>query len=202
MAGRIERSDVTERRRRPLLWGTVAAAALLGLAAIVAAGIVLSQGENAPARPPPVSAADAEFTVKAGKRAPELSGTNPITGKPVSLSDFEGKPVVVNIWASWCPPCRAEAPEIKRFVDAHPEAVMLGIDFQDTVEGAKAFYREFAWTHPSISDPTGKLAQRLGLQGLPTTIFLTPDHREVARVVGETDFVRLERGLQLATQGS
>ncbi|MGH3113463.1 MAG: TlpA family protein disulfide reductase [Gaiellaceae bacterium] len=202
MAGRIERRDVTERRRRPRLWVAAAVAAVLGLAAIVAAGIVLAQEESAPARPPPVSAADAEFTVEAGKRAPELSGTNPITGKPVSLADFEGKPVVVNIWASWCPPCRAEAPAIKRFVDAHPEAVMLGIDFQDTVEGAKAFYREFAWTHPSISDSTGELAQRLGLQGLPTTIFLTSEHREVARVVGETDFVGLERGLRLAKQAS
>lgn len=185
------------------LWLIAAGVAgVVSLAAVVAVGVVLARQDGGPARPPPVSAAEAEFSVAKRKSVPPLSGTSPTTGETVALADFKGKRVVINIWASWCPPCRAEAPEIKRFVDAHPEAVMLGIDFQDTPEDARAFYREFGWTHPSISDPDGELATKLGLQGLPTTIFLDSSHREVGRVVGETDFAGLERGLALAERST
>lgn len=138
----------------------------------------------------------------AGTRVTELSGRDPVSGKRVSLADFRGKPVVVNVWASWCPGCRAEAEDLRRFAEAHPEAVVLGIDFQDTVSGAKEFYREFGWRHPSIFDPKGELTSRIGLQGLPTTVFLDEEHREVTRVVGEADFTRFEQGLEEAKRAS
>lgn len=185
------------RRVRLLLLGALA----LALVALVGAGVFLASDRNE--QPRQLGGVQAglgpgALEVKRGARAPDLSGTSPITGERVSLSDFAGKPVVINVWASWCPPCRAEAPDIKRFVDAHPEAVMLGIDFQDDTGGARDFYREFDWTHPSIADPDGSLAANVGLVGLPTTIFLDAAHREVARVVGEIDRAGLEEGLRVA----
>lgn len=167
---------------------------LAAVGAVAATGAVLG-GEGAQ----PIAGPEVSATEPAAKDpAPALSGTDPITGKAVSLGDFAGKPVVINIWASWCPGCIKEARDLRRFADAHPEAVVLGIDIQDTPAGAKGFYRRFGLTHPSISDPSGELSRKLGLFGLPTTIFLNGEHRIVTRIVGETNLAGFERGLEQA----
>jgi thiol-disulfide isomerase/thioredoxin len=133
--------------------------------------------------------------------APGLSGEDPITGEEVALADFRGKPVVINIWASWCPGCNDEAADLREFAGDHPEAVLLGVDFQDTFGGARDFYERWGWEHPSIFDSSGSLTAQLGLFGLPTTLFLDAEHRIAARVVGATDRAGFERGLELATSG-
>jgi thiol-disulfide isomerase/thioredoxin len=133
--------------------------------------------------------------------APEVSGEDPITGEDVALADFRGKPVVINIWASWCPGCIEEAADLREFAADHPEAVLLGVDFQDTSSGAREFYARWGWRHPSIFDSSGSQTAQLGLFGLPTTLFLDADHRIAARVVGATDRAGFERGLELATSG-
>ncbi|MGH3034085.1 MAG: TlpA family protein disulfide reductase [Gaiellaceae bacterium] len=132
--------------------------------------------------------------------APELVGTDPITGKDVRLGDFRGKAVVVNVWASWCPGCIEEAEDLREFAADHAEAIVLGVDFQDSVGGARAFYERWGWRHPSIFDSSGTQTAALGLFGLPTTLFLDSRHRIAARVVGATDRAGFERGLELATQ--
>jgi thiol-disulfide isomerase/thioredoxin len=134
--------------------------------------------------------------------APALLGEDPITGEEVVLADFRGKPVVVNVWASWCPGCIEEAVDLREFAADHPEIVVLGVDFQDTVDGAQQFYERWQWTHPSIFDSAGTQASALGLFGMPTTFFLDRRHRIAARVVGATDRAGFEHGLQLATQAS
>ena len=149
------------------------------------------RGVGAPAEPVAVARED----------APELSGEDPITGKEIALADFRGKPVVINIWASWCPGCIDEAADLREFAAAHPEAVLLGVDFQDTFNGARAFYERWDWEHPSIFDSSGTQTAALGLLGLPTTLFLDARHRIAARVVGATDRAGFERGLELATSG-
>jgi thiol-disulfide isomerase/thioredoxin len=133
--------------------------------------------------------------------APGLSGEDPITGENVALADFRGKPVVINIWASWCPGCNDEAADLREFAADHPEAVLLGVDFQDTFSGARDFYERWGWKHSSIFDSSGSQTSQLGLFGLPTTLFLDAEHRIVARVVGATDRAGFERGLELATSG-
>lgn len=132
--------------------------------------------------------------------APQLAGHDPITGERVALSDFAGRPVVVNVWASWCPGCHEEAADLRRFAEAHPDVVVLGIDIQDTEAGARGFYERWGWRHASIFDASGALAAELGLQGLPTTYFLDADHRLAARIVGETDFDGFVAGLERATR--
>ena len=146
---------------------------------------------GAPAEPVAVSRED----------APELSGEDPITGEEVALADFRGKPVVINIWASWCPGCIEEAVDLREFAADHPEAVLLGVDFQDTFSGAREFYERWGWKHPSIFDSSGSQTAQLGLFGLPTTLFLDERHRIASRVVGATDRAGFERGLELATSG-
>jgi thiol-disulfide isomerase/thioredoxin len=180
-----------------------AVAAICILAGALAAGIVLAGREGGSVGGPSGgrSAAPPRETSDL-QRAPDLQGVSPITGKDVALSDFRGKPVVVNVWASWCPGCNQEAADLRRFSVAHPEAVVLGIDFQDTQAGAKDFYRRWGWTHPSIWDVSGTQTAAIGLQGLPTTYFLTADHRIAAQVVGATDLAGFEQGLAAAQRAS
>jgi thiol-disulfide isomerase/thioredoxin len=160
------------------------AAVAAGIAAVAVAAVVLAgNGEGGRPASPRSSGAPAVPEV-AGPRLPALAGTDPITGKTVALEDYAGKPVVLNVWASWCEPCNAEARVLAAFERKHPKAVLVGIDMQDSVAGAKAFYRRYGWTHPVIFDPSGTLAAKLSLLGMPTTIFLTGDRRESSRIVG------------------
>jgi thiol-disulfide isomerase/thioredoxin len=128
----------------------------------------------------------------------ELSGADPITGRPVSLASYAGKPIVLNMWASWCTGCYAEAHALATFERTHPQAQVVGVDVQDSVAAARAFYRRFGWRHPSIFDPQGVIAARFGLQGLPATLFLDRRHRVVAKILGETDLAGFTAGFRQA----
>ena len=132
----------------------------------------------------------------------ELAGTDPVTGRHVDLASYPGKPLVINVWGSWCEGCNAEASDLARFARLHPEVQLIGVDTQDSVGGAKSFYRRWGWRHPSIADPRGELAARLGLQGTPTTFFLNARHQVVTQIIGATDLAGFNRGLAAATAGS
>lgn len=172
---------------RRWLWG---GAAVPALAAALVIGVIVASGTNDAASPTSVAASGAPVS---------LEGTSPITGQEVSFSDFQGRPIVLNIWASWCTGCREEARDLAAFASAHPEAQVVGLDTQDTDGDARGFYREFGWSHPSIRDPDGSAAARFGLQGLPTTIFLDRRHRIVTRIIGATNLAGFEQGLEQAT---
>ena len=131
-------------------------------------------------------------------QAPPLAGVDVITGKRLSLDDYEGRPVVVNVWGSWCGGCRTEARDLASFIRTHRKVPMLGIDSEDTKPAARAFYRRYGFHHPSIFDPGGALARRLGLTGLPTTLFLDRQHRIVATVVGAGTLSGFEGALRIA----
>ena len=180
-------SGGSARDRSRLLWGAAAVVAV----ALVGVGLLAARGTG-PA---------AAVNVSSGKEI-SLSGTDPITGNQVSLDDYAGKPVVLNVWASWCEGCRAEAVALRQFAERHPEAQVIGLDQQDSEGPARAFYAEFGWKHPSIDDPSGEAAKGLGLQGLPTTFFLDSAHRIVTRIVGETDLAGFEQALEQALSGA
>jgi thiol-disulfide isomerase/thioredoxin len=174
-------------RRRLILAAVVAA-----VAAVLIVGALLAR-DTGPA--PAVSSSRAADSVT-------VEGTDVLTGDELSLARFAGKPVVLTIWASWCPGCNAEARTLAAFAEAHPEAGFFGVDFQDGKGAARSFYRRYDWRFPSVFDPDGTIAYELGLQGTPTTIFLDAEHREVARIVGETDEEGLANGLKQATAGA
>lgn len=128
-----------------------------------------------------------------------LSGTgNNATGKPApalpaavivppreTLATLRGKPAAINFWASWCDPCRKEAPELERlFGTLGGRAHLVGVDYTDGLNGARAFIREFHLTYPNLSDPNGVVGDRYGLTGLPTTAILDASGRIVRLLPG------------------
>jgi thiol-disulfide isomerase/thioredoxin len=133
---------------------------------------------------------------------PAVRGRDPITGGQVSLAQFEGKPVVLNVWASWCTGCNQEAADLARFAGSNRFAQVLGVDTQDSTGGARAFYRKWHWHHPSIADPSGSLSARLAVTGLPTTYFLDRQHRIVGKILGAGNLIEFEQGLRLALRRS
>ncbi len=194
-----------EGRRFPVALG-LAGLALAGLAGVVALAVFVLVSEDGALRGSPgagsLGSSQNRPIAVAPTSAPKLAGESPLDGGHVALADFRGKAVVVNVWASWCPGCNEEAVDLREFAAEHSEVAVLGVDFRDSVEGARAFYRRWRWVHPSIFDASGSDAAELAVFGLPTTVFLDARHRVVARVVGATDRAGFEHGLALATRGS
>ncbi|MEU6254199.1 TlpA disulfide reductase family protein [Streptomyces sp. NPDC047043] len=132
-------------------------------------------------------------TFEEGERpaAPDLAGTS-LDGKAVRLSDYRGKVVVLNAWASWCPPCRAEAPglqEVQKKWGGRGLQV-LGLDNDGSRADGLAFQKQHRLGYPSLHDPSGKQILRLprGLvntKGLPFTIVVDRSGKVAATRMGE-----------------
>ncbi|MEP6813485.1 MAG: TlpA disulfide reductase family protein, partial [Actinomycetota bacterium] len=150
--------------KRRLTWIAIGVA-VVAVAAALVAGLLATRGTSKDSRP---------ATTHANASGPplELSGTDPVTGRHVDLASFAGKPIVLNVWGSWCPGCNQEASDLRRFERTHRDVQVVGIDLNDTSSGARAFYKRWHLDHPNIADPNGEIVASLGLQGTPTTYFL------------------------------
>jgi thiol-disulfide isomerase/thioredoxin len=184
-------------RRTKVIAAVVAAAAVAG---VVAAGIVLAGGDAA-SEPVPVATDPGDAAPVGGGDVVEASGEDPVTGETVSLSDYEGTPVVLNFWASWCSPCREELPALEQLAQEHPEVAVVGVNYQDSLSAARELQQELGFSFPSIPDLYGELGNRLGLQGMPTTYFLDAEHRVAGVIVGGTDLAGFEEGVELIAEG-
>ncbi len=98
-------------------------------------------------------------------------------GKDVSLSSLRGRPVVLNFWASWCEPCREEAPRLERLWQTYRDrgTVVLGVNTQDGTREAMAFIREVKTTFPSLRDGSDATTERYETFKLPETFVIDPD---------------------------
>nr|NLI49530.1 TlpA family protein disulfide reductase [Propionibacterium sp.] len=106
--------------------------------------------------------------------------------RSVNLAHLRGKPLVVNLWAEWCPPCREEAPALAEFARrAEGRVAVLGIDYTDPrPDRAIAFARDAGWNYPHLVDSAGVLKSRLAVPGIPVTLVVAPDGRVVYRRTG------------------
>jgi cytochrome c biogenesis protein CcmG/thiol:disulfide interchange protein DsbE len=117
----------------------------------------------------------------------------------LSLSDFRGRDLVINFWASWCVPCRTEMPLLEAsFRSERGKVVFVGIDTNDTSNAAQAFLARVHVTYPAVSDPNGNTAVAYGLFGLPTTVFISPSGRIVGRHIGQLRADTLRAAMQEA----
>ena len=141
-------------------------------------------------------------TAFAAKPPANIHGVDPVTGKRVSLADYKGRPVVINVWGAWCSECRAEAPDLKRFQKAHPGVALIGIEIHDSKADARRFYARYDQEWPSIYDPTGQLASSIGSPSAPTTFFLDRRHRVVEVIHGLGTLARFNAAYARATRAS
>lgn len=121
-----------------------------------------------------------------------------LDGAPFDLADLRGKVVVLNSWASWCPPCEAEMPAFVNLADtSDPEdIVVVGLNVSDELDAARAFIDEYEMTFPIVSDPDGALLASIpGVppKSLPSTVILDREGRIATRIIGATDPVSLAR---------
>ncbi|MEU6216604.1 TlpA disulfide reductase family protein [Streptomyces sp. NPDC047022] len=184
---RLNRTTRSRSRRRAVLATAGAAVAALVLSACGSGGTSGGSGSTNF-----IAGSDGIDTVKKGERsaAPDLSGTT-IDGTKIDVASYKGKVVVVNVWGSWCPPCRAEAPNfVKVAKDTAGKGVQfVGINTRDTSTGpAQAFEKSYGVTYPSLYDPTGKLMLRfkrgtLNPQAIPSTLIIDRDGKIAARTL-------------------
>jgi len=131
----------------------------------------------------------------------DTSARAALTDDRVSLAELLGKPIVLNFWASWCIPCRHEAPRLVASASAHRGAVIfLGIDVKDFSSDARKFLRRFQVNYVSVRDGGSRLYDNYGLTGLPETYFIDRRGRIVAHVIGEISRAQLEDGIANATR--
>ncbi|MFV0430272.1 MAG: TlpA family protein disulfide reductase [Arachnia sp.] len=125
---------------------------------------------------------------EAREAAPVLTGET-LSGDDLSTADYAGQIVVLNVWGSWCAPCRAEAPDLVAAAEAMPEVAFLGINTRDLDPApAKAFVRAFQIDYPSFYDPDGSLLlgfAQLPPTAIPSTLVLDDQGRVGARILGE-----------------
>lgn len=118
---------------------------------------------------------------------------NDLDGRSVSLSDFRGRWVIVNFWASWCPPCVRELPELATFQKANPDVQVIGINFEETSAAeAKAFLEPFGINFPNLKIGKIPLVPFEPLEGLPTTAIVSPAGQIVERHMGPVTAQQLD----------
>lgn len=114
-----------------------------------------------------------------------VSGSWPEAAAFIAREAEAGNPTLVNIFASWCGPCRAEMPMLLEARDAHPEVTFLGIDHLDRREDGEAFIEELGIDFATIHDLQGDVAFAVGGRGMPTTVVFDRNGQLAGRVVGE-----------------
>lgn len=161
----------------------IAAATALVLGALLA---LLGYGVVARA---PSGGIDAALAAGERPRPPALELPRLGSAAHARLADYRGRVVVLNFWASWCGPCREEAPLLDRWHRrfARSQALVLGVNVEDVTSDAQAFIRKYDLSFPSLRDREGAAARRFGVSGYPETLVLDRRGRIAAVSRGPVD---------------
>lgn len=128
-----------------------------------------------------------------GDRLPPLQLPCLSPGPTIDLSALRGTPVLVNLWASWCGPCREEMPVLQAAHDQYGDQIQfLGVDTKDTTNAGAALLDDIGVTYPQVVDPEGELLNDLGVPGLPVTVLIDGDGRIAATHAGPLESESLE----------
>ena len=124
-------------------------------------------------------------------------------GKSVKLSDYVGKPIVLNFWASWCGPCKSEMPEFQQVFAEMGEQVqflMVNATVSDTMADAKSFINQYGYTFPVVFDTRGEALYTYGVDAFPTTFFLDKTGTVAGYAVGAISKDTLLKGIDMITK--
>jgi len=126
-----------------------------------------------------------------------LTGTT-LAGESFDLQGTRGRPTVVNFFASWCPPCNAEAPDLVAFAGAHPEIAVVGVAVNDERGDTEAFVEKYGITYPVVYDPDGGSGSDWNVTGIPTTFFVDAQGEVRDTIVGAASAEQFEASLARA----
>jgi thiol-disulfide isomerase/thioredoxin len=139
-----------------------------------------------------------------GHQAPPLTAKS-FDGRQVSLTGDRGDVVVVNFFASWCPPCAAEEPSLAHFAFSSREqgapVKLVSVDIDDSTAGARRFLSEWGASWPAVPDHSGQFASEFGVGSPPMTFFVDPAGRVVAAFAGPMSYGQLTSTLAAARRG-
>lgn len=125
-----------------------------------------------------------------------------LTDGRVGLAELRGTPVVLNFWASWCIPCKEEAPFLAAAARAHrPDLAFLGVDIQDLTSDARRFLEELDVPYSSVRDGSDRTLSAYGLTGVPETYYIDASGRIAGHAVGAVSRAELERGITPLLRG-
>ena len=153
--------------------------AVIILVPVVVLGLVMAGCSNDTFNLPPAE------EVNVGNAAPDFQVSD-LDGKPVSLSDFQGKPILINFWASWCRPCRTEMPYIQQVYEewSNKGLVVLAINIGETPSETKEFMQDYELSFPVLLDIKRLVAQEYNVWSIPTTFFIDKNGIIQAKIIG------------------
>lgn len=123
-------------------------------------------------------------SVDAGEIAPDFQLVL-ADGSHLALSDLKGRPVMINFWATWCPPCRVEMPDIiERYNEYGDDLVVLAVNTREDIELVEPFAQQFGITMPVVLDQDGEIMRLYGIRSMPTTFFIDRTGRISMKWVG------------------
>jgi cytochrome c biogenesis protein CcmG, thiol:disulfide interchange protein DsbE len=181
-------------RHRDFAFRVIAVVAAAGLVAFIAVVIT-----SRPAKTTPATFADPPLpALKPGSLAPAFSLNRLGGGTPVTLSEFRGRPVVLNFFASWCTNCQAELAGFASFAREHADRVsVVGVDTNDSDgSAAKKLLERVGADYPVALDPLGKIATSYLIQALPVTYLIEPDGKVAGTAFGQMTTSQLESWLK------
>jgi cytochrome c biogenesis protein CcmG/thiol:disulfide interchange protein DsbE len=122
-----------------------------------------------------------------------------LDGTEIALTDLRGQAVVLNFWASWCAPCRREAPAMQRVWEAYRDrgVVFVGVTYHDAQGASQAFIKEYGITYPNGIDERGRISSAYGVTAVPETFIIDRDGRLAWSQIGEVQEETLARELEL-----
>ena len=138
-----------------------------------------------------------------GHRVPSFSLPSLPDSQPISSADYQGKAVLINFWASWCPPCQSETPDLVKASAKYGDKVQfIGVNLssQDSLSDVTAFLKKYGIKYPIVMDTKGNVAQQFQTMAIPTTFFVNRQGIIVDRYVGAITPQVLEEDLQKISQ--
>ena len=144
-----------------------------GLLVMLLAGILVIQGCTSSSQSIASDGQEATAAVNVGERAPDFTLVD-LDGNPVSLSDFRGKTVFVNFWATWCPPCRAEMPEIEAIYQEYKDkgVVVIGVDILESEDVVRQYVQQGGYSWTFVLDTSGEVTGNYKVTAIPTSFFI------------------------------
>lgn len=158
----------------------------LALGGAVVLLVILAMTWDVLLREDPGGVANAQVGSKAGMRAPDFTLTEITTGEQISLSQFQGQPVLINFWATWCGPCRLEMPYLQTAYEQYRDegftVIAVDVKFDEDRDTVLAFIEELGLTFPVVKDATGEVEiDKYNVLGYPTSVFI--DRNGIIRYV-------------------